>query len=97
MTHPEAKAVLELLKPVTWFPPMWAFGCGVVSSGQSTDGRWSTITVGVLLVAAVVGLVRDRDAATINNVAFALLHVAVLSHGMAAAIVPSSAVIQPDA
>ena len=26
-------AVLELLKPITWFAPMWAFGCGVVSSG----------------------------------------------------------------
>ena len=24
---------LELLKPITWFAPMWAFGCGVVSSG----------------------------------------------------------------
>ncbi|WP_368492255.1 hypothetical protein [Sandarakinorhabdus limnophila] len=23
--------VLELLKPVTWVPPMWAFMCGVVS------------------------------------------------------------------
>ena len=29
-------AVLELLKPVTWFPPMWAFACGVVSSGASS-------------------------------------------------------------
>jgi len=26
-------AVLELLKPVTWFPPCWAFLCGVVSAG----------------------------------------------------------------
>jgi chlorophyll synthase len=25
--------VLELLKPITWFPPMWAFLCGAVSSG----------------------------------------------------------------
>ncbi len=54
MTHPEAKAVLELLKPVTWFPPMWAFGCGVVSSGQSAEGRWSTIAVGVLLAGPLV-------------------------------------------
>jgi chlorophyll/bacteriochlorophyll a synthase len=26
-------AALEILKPITWFPPMWAFMCGVVSSG----------------------------------------------------------------
>ncbi|MEM0924349.1 MAG: bacteriochlorophyll/chlorophyll a synthase, partial [Pseudomonadota bacterium] len=27
-------AVLELLKPVTWFPPMWAFLCGLISAGE---------------------------------------------------------------
>ncbi|MDZ7631655.1 MAG: transcriptional regulator PpsR [Gemmatimonadaceae bacterium] len=37
---PAAGAVLELLKPVTWFPPMWAFSCGVVSSGVPMQGRW---------------------------------------------------------
>ena len=31
--RPDPAAVLELLKPITWFPPMWAYGCGVVSSG----------------------------------------------------------------
>lgn len=30
---PSPKAVLELLKPVTWFPPMWAYFCGAVSAG----------------------------------------------------------------
>ena len=30
---PSPAAVLELLKPVTWFPPMWAFGCGAISAG----------------------------------------------------------------
>jgi chlorophyll synthase len=38
--RPDPKAVLTLLKPVTWFPPMWAFTCGVVSSGQPLAGRW---------------------------------------------------------
>jgi chlorophyll synthase len=38
MTYPAPSAVLELLKPITWFPPMWAFGCGAVSSGV---GLWS--------------------------------------------------------
>ena len=33
MARPALATVLELLKPVTWFPPMWAFACGVVSAG----------------------------------------------------------------
>ena len=32
-TYPAPAAVLELLKPITWFPPMWAFACGVLASG----------------------------------------------------------------
>ena len=39
-TLPGAGAVLELLKPVTWFPPVWAFGCGVVSSGAPLPERY---------------------------------------------------------
>ena len=42
-------AALELLKPITWFPPMWAYGCGVVSSGQPISGRWGLVALGVLL------------------------------------------------
>ena len=30
---PGCPPALELLKPITWFAPMWAFACGVVSSG----------------------------------------------------------------
>jgi chlorophyll synthase len=41
--------VLELLKPITWFPPMWAFGCGVVSSGVAAHGHWAAIFTGVIL------------------------------------------------
>lgn len=47
-------AVLELLKPITWFPPMWAFACGVVSSGQSLQGRWPTVLAGVVLAGPMV-------------------------------------------
>jgi cellulose synthase (UDP-forming) len=47
--------------------------------------------VAVLCGAALFGLVRGRDAATLNNVAFAALHVAVLCHGIASAVVPSLA------
>ena len=32
--RPSPLVVLELLKPITWFPPMWAFGCGVVVVGR---------------------------------------------------------------
>jgi chlorophyll/bacteriochlorophyll a synthase len=46
---PAPGAVIELLKPITWFPPMWAFACGVVSAGVAAEGRWSLIVVGVLL------------------------------------------------
>ena len=44
---PAPRPLLELLKPITWFPPMWAFGCGVVSSGLSTQQRWPVIAAGV--------------------------------------------------
>lgn len=46
---PDLSAVLELLKPVTWFPPMWAFSCGVVSSGVNMQGRWWMFALGIAL------------------------------------------------
>ncbi len=46
---PAPSAVLELLKPITWFPPMWAFACGAVSSGVGAQGRWLVIAAGVVL------------------------------------------------
>src|SRR4051812_21882748 len=52
--RPDWSAVLELLKPITWFAPMWAFGCGVVSSGVPTHGRWPLILAGVLLAGPLV-------------------------------------------
>src|SRR5271165_6750498 len=51
---PEFSACLELLKPVTWFAPMWGFGCGVVSSGMPASGRWGTIALGVVLAGPLV-------------------------------------------
>ena len=53
-TVPAPGAVLELLKPITWFPPMWAFACGVVSSGLSPQQRWGVIAAGVLLAGPMV-------------------------------------------
>ncbi len=51
---PRARDVLELLKPVTWFPPMWAFLCGVVSSGIPVADRWAFLGAGVLLTGPLV-------------------------------------------
>lgn len=51
---PSPGAVLELFKPVTWFPPMWAFLCGVVSSGASFEGRWLFLIAGVALTGPLV-------------------------------------------
>ncbi|WP_348752114.1 chlorophyll synthase ChlG [uncultured Aquincola sp.] len=54
MSRPDLSAVAELLKPITWFPPMWAFGCGVVASGASPQGRWPLVAAGVLLAGPLV-------------------------------------------
>ena len=53
-SRPSPGAVLELLKPITWFPPMWAFFCGVVSSGAGFAGNWGVIVLGVALAGPLV-------------------------------------------
>lgn len=52
--RPSPLVVIELLKPITWFPPMWAFACGVVASGQSLGQRWPTVVAGVILAGPMV-------------------------------------------
>jgi chlorophyll/bacteriochlorophyll a synthase len=51
---PAPRAVLELLKPVTWFAPMWAYGCGIVSSGVALQDKWWTLIAGVALCGPLV-------------------------------------------
>ena len=53
-TYPSAGAVLALLKPITWFPPMWAFGCGVVSSGVALGSNWQVLLAGIALSGPLV-------------------------------------------
>ena len=54
MTAPSLRTVAELLKPITWFPPMWAFACGVVASGQTLGDRWGLLMWGLLLTGPLV-------------------------------------------
>ena len=54
MARPSISAVAELLKPITWFPPMWAFACGAISSGVSPDGQWPIIITGIVLAGPMV-------------------------------------------
>ncbi|MDJ0628127.1 MAG: chlorophyll synthase ChlG [Rhodobacter sp.] len=51
---PDPAAALELIKPITWFPPMWAYLCGVVSAGVAPWPHWGLVAVGVILAGPVV-------------------------------------------
>jgi chlorophyll synthase len=53
-TLPDPGAMLTLIKPVTWFPPMWAYLCGSVSVGVSPSGQWGLVLLGVILAGPVV-------------------------------------------
>ncbi len=53
-TRPDPRAVLTLLKPVTWFPPMWAFTCGAISAGVSLTDRLSMVALGILITGPLV-------------------------------------------
>jgi len=50
----QPRALLELLKPVTWFPPMWAFLCGAVSSGVAITENWLLVVGGICLAGPLV-------------------------------------------
>lgn len=48
-TYPAPSAVFEVLHPITWFPPMWAFSCGVISSGEPILAQWLVVIAGIIL------------------------------------------------
>eukprot|EP01030_Chromulinospumella_sphaerica_P033663 gene33663-34570_t len=54
MQLPALSAVTELFKPITWFPPMWAFACGAVSSGVAITDHWGLVLAGVALSGPLV-------------------------------------------
>ncbi len=51
---PELRGLFQLTKPITWFPPMWAYLCGIVSAGVSPTERWGLVALGVVLAGPVV-------------------------------------------
>ncbi len=74
MNRPHISVVAELFKPVTWFPPMWAFGCGVIASGLPLAKQWPLALVGILLAGPLVCATSqavndwfDRDVDAINE------------------------------
>jgi len=71
---PALGAVLELLKPITWFPPMWAFACGSISAGVPFAGRGGSIVLGLVITGPLVCATSqaandwyDRDVDAINE------------------------------
>lgn len=52
--YPEPRAMLRLIKPITWFPPVWAFLCGAVSSGIPLGANWPTVILGMVLAGPIV-------------------------------------------
>jgi len=51
---PDPGAALTMIRPITWFPPMWAYLCGVVSSGVSPLSAWPLVLLGVVLAGPLV-------------------------------------------
>jgi chlorophyll/bacteriochlorophyll a synthase len=52
--YPEPRAMLRLIKPITWFPPIWAYLCGSVSAGVPLAGQWPLVLLGMVLAGPIV-------------------------------------------
>jgi len=46
--------MLELIKPVTWFPPMWAYTCGAIAAGVPISDHIFLLIIGIILAGPVV-------------------------------------------
>ncbi len=51
---PRPSVVLRLIKPVTWFPPVWAYLCGTVSAGAVPAENWMLVGLGMFLAGPLV-------------------------------------------
>ena len=54
MKLPEPRAILTLLKPITWFPPMWAFACGSITGSQKIEQNLAIFLLGLILTGPLV-------------------------------------------
>jgi len=64
-------AYLTLLKPITWFPPMWAMACGLISAGLTPQMAPGQFLLGIILagpllcgasqIATLMPLINPRD------------------------------------
>ncbi len=46
--------MLRLIKPITWFPPIWAYLCGSISVGVPLAGQWPLVILGMVLAGPIV-------------------------------------------
>ncbi len=46
--------MLRLIKPITWFPPIWAYLCGSISAGVPLAGNWGMVLLGMVLAGPIV-------------------------------------------
>lgn len=53
LRYPQPSALLELIKPITWFPPVWAYLCGAVSSGVALGAEWPMVLLGMALAGPI--------------------------------------------
>jgi chlorophyll synthase len=54
MKLPDPIAILTLLKPITWFPPMWAFACGSITGSEQIAENLPVFFLGLLLTGPLV-------------------------------------------
>lgn len=54
MKLPDPRAILTLFKPITWFPPMWAFACGSITGSETILENLPIFFLGLLLTGPLV-------------------------------------------
>ncbi|MCE6960430.1 chlorophyll synthase ChlG [Cereibacter sphaeroides] len=53
-SYPQPSALLELIQPITWFPPIWAYLCGTISVGIWPGEKWPLVLLGMFLAGPLV-------------------------------------------
>ena len=51
---PSISSIIILIKPITWFPPMWAFLCGAVSSSNISLDSTMLLLIGLILSGPII-------------------------------------------